>query len=141
MCTNNDAFARSLAAIDGSKVVLAGGVYKGGDTRQLAEAAADPSVRALVFYGKSAEMLGDISRAAGAQNAEVVGTLRDAVDRAYALAKGGDSVLLSPACASFDQFKDFEDRGDQFKAMVMEMAGSPAPNSRSGPPAPNSGGE
>ena len=123
MCTNNDAFARSLAAIEGQKIVLAGGVYKGGDMTQLASTAADPSVTALVFFGKSGEELSQACRAAGAQNVEVVSTLREAVDRAADLAKSGDTVLLSPACASFDQFKDFEDRGDKFKAMVRDMEG------------------
>jgi len=45
-------------------------------------------------------------------------TLERAVGEAAAEAAGGDTVLLSPACASFDQFRDFEDRGDQFRALV-----------------------
>jgi UDP-N-acetylmuramoylalanine--D-glutamate ligase len=46
------------------------------------------------------------------------GKLADAVRQAAADAQSGDTVLLSPACASFDQFRDFEDRGDQFRALV-----------------------
>jgi UDP-N-acetylmuramoylalanine--D-glutamate ligase len=48
-------------------------------------------------------------------------SLRDAVRRARDLARPGDAVLLSPACASFDMFRNFEDRGDQFKALVREV--------------------
>jgi UDP-N-acetylmuramoylalanine--D-glutamate ligase len=119
MCTNNDAFARSLAAIDGPKIVIAGGVFKGGDTTELARAALDPSVRTLLFFGKSGPMLGQVAREAGAQACEVFDTMAEAVSRARSLASPGDTVMLSPACASFDQFKNFEDRGDQFKAQAQ----------------------
>ncbi len=122
MCTNNDAFVRSVAAIDGLKVVLAGGVYKGGDTREIADALAAPSVRATIFFGKSAALLDEAARKGGVENTEVVEALRDAAERARVIARPGDTVLLSPACASFDQFRDFEDRGDQFKAIVREFA-------------------
>lgn len=54
-------------------------------------------------------------------------SLRDAVDAARQLAAPGDAVLLSPACASFDLFKNFEDRGEQFKSAVRALAASPTP--------------
>jgi UDP-N-acetylmuramoylalanine--D-glutamate ligase len=50
------------------------------------------------------------------------GDLRTAIARARSMARPGDTVLLSPACASYDQFRNFEDRGDQFKALVWELA-------------------
>jgi UDP-N-acetylmuramoylalanine--D-glutamate ligase len=53
---------------------------------------------------------------------EQSGTLAEAVGSAAANAAGGETVLLSPACASFDQFRDFEDRGDQFRALVGGLA-------------------
>ncbi len=124
MCTNNDAFARSLAAVVGRKLVLAGGVYKGGDTAAFARAAAHPDVAKLILYGQSAALLADAARSAGAVNVEIVDNLENAVQQASRAARPGDTVLLSPACASFDQFRDFEDRGDQFKAMVRDLAAS-----------------
>jgi UDP-N-acetylmuramoylalanine--D-glutamate ligase len=51
-------------------------------------------------------------------------TLREAVEKARDLARPGDVVLLSPACASFDMFRNFEDRGEQFKSLVRECVGS-----------------
>ena len=52
----------------------------------------------------------------------VCGDLRTAVAQARKLARAGDTVLLSPACASYDQFRNFEDRGDQFKALVRGLS-------------------
>ena len=49
-------------------------------------------------------------------------SLRAALAAAASAAAAGDTVLLAPACASFDQFRDFEDRGDQFRALVEELA-------------------
>jgi len=51
-------------------------------------------------------------------------TLERAVGEAAAEAEGGDTVLLSPACASFDQFRDFEDRGKAFRRLAQEAAGA-----------------
>jgi len=52
---------------------------------------------------------------------EQVNSLQDAVNEAYFLAEPGDTVLLSPACSSFDMFRDYEDRGNQFKKFVADL--------------------
>jgi UDP-N-acetylmuramoylalanine--D-glutamate ligase len=122
MCTNNDAFARSLDAITTPKIVLCGGVYKGGATDQFGKAASLESVKNLLCYGKSGSDLADVAKSYGQKSVAVVDKLIDAVEMAKSLAQSGDTIILSPACASFDQFKDFEDRGDQFKAMVRKIA-------------------
>jgi UDP-N-acetylmuramoylalanine--D-glutamate ligase len=54
----------------------------------------------------------------------VDGTFDEVVDRAAGLARPGDAVLLSPACASFDMFRDYEQRGNTFKALVRRLAGA-----------------
>ena len=123
MCTNADAFAKSLEALPEPKVVIAGGVYKGDDIAELGEAVAANSVRALVLIGRSAPEIEASARAAGFGNIQRASTLADAVTQARGLAQAGDTVLLAPACASFDMFIDFEDRGDQFKAAVSGLVG------------------
>jgi UDP-N-acetylmuramoylalanine--D-glutamate ligase len=118
MCTNADAFEKSLEALPEPKVVIAGGVFKGGDVATLASAVVQNNVKALVLIGRSAPEIEDAARAAGYDEVYQAGTLVEAVTLAASLAQPGDTVLLAPACASFDMFADFEDRGDQFKAAV-----------------------
>ena len=118
MCTNADAFEKSLQALPEPKVVIAGGVFKGGDVATLADAVVKNNVKALVLIGRSAPQIEDAARAAGYGAAYLAGTLQEAVTTAASLASAGDTVLLAPACASFDMFQDFEDRGNQFKAAV-----------------------
>ena len=126
MCTNADAFEKSLQALPEPKVVIAGGVFKGGDVAALANAVVQNNVRALVLIGRSALEIDGAARAAGYQNVHRAETLPDAVTLAAGLAQAGDTVLLAPACASFDMFADFEDRGDQFKAAVRTHPGASA---------------
>ncbi len=121
MCTNTAAFERSLEALPEPKVVIAGGVFKGGadEMAQIAQSVVRHNVRALVLIGKSAPALEDAARAAGFANITQAPTLAQAVAEARRLAQPGDTVLLAPACASFDMFRDFEDRGMQFKEAVL----------------------
>lgn len=124
MCTNIAAFEKSLAAIPEPKVVIAGGVFKGDDLAPLAQAVAANKVRALVLIGASAPDIEQAAHAAGFPRVFRAGSLAEAVSGAKAFAEPGDTVLLAPACASFDMFRDFEDRGDQFKAAVRRLAGA-----------------
>ncbi len=121
MCTNADAFDKSLAALPEPKVVIAGGVFKGGDVGQLGKSVAAHNVRALVLIGRSAPEIDAAALAAGFTDTHRAGTLAEAVAMATGLAQPGDTVLLAPACASFDMFRDFEDRGDQFKELVRNQ--------------------
>jgi UDP-N-acetylmuramoylalanine--D-glutamate ligase len=112
----------TLAAVDGMPgplVVIAGGLSKGQDFAPLATAFKG-KVRHVVLIGKDA---GDVERAlAGAVRSERAASMQDAVAAAARAAEPGDTVLLSPACASFDMFRDYGHRGDVFAAAVRGMA-------------------
>ena len=121
MCTNVDAFARSLDAVAGPKVVIAGGVFKGANLDPIATAVRENDVRSLVLIGRSAPDIESAVRTAGFTHVKIADRLSDAVELASMKAEPGDTVMLAPGCASFDMFRDFEDRGDQFKAIVREL--------------------
>ena len=118
--TNVAATARSLEGFaDGSVHILLGGRNKGADFRFLREIVARKARRAYLI-GESA---GDLERAlAGAVACERAETLPTAVAMAAAAALPGETVLLSPACASFDQFRDYVDRGRQFAAIARGLS-------------------
>ena len=121
MCTNVAAFEKSLEALPEPKVVIAGGVFKGDDVPPLAQAVARNNVRALVLIGRSGPDIADAAREAGFGFVHLASSMQYAVQQAKSLALPGDTVLLAPACASFDMFRDFEDRGDRFKAAVRDL--------------------
>ncbi|MEA3109726.1 MAG: UDP-N-acetylmuramoylalanine--D-glutamate ligase [Gammaproteobacteria bacterium] len=111
----------TLAAVDGMPgplVVIAGGLSKGQDFAPLAAAFKD-KVRHVVLIGKDAA---EVERAlAGAVSSERAASMPDAVAAAARAAKPGDTVLLSPACASLDMFRDYGHRGDVFAAAVHAL--------------------
>ena len=74
-----------------------------------------------MYLGLHNEKLHDFFDLLGLPVADVQTGMKDAVNAAYHLAKKGETVLLSPCCASFDLFKSYEDRGDQFKACVRSL--------------------
>jgi UDP-N-acetylmuramoylalanine--D-glutamate ligase len=116
--TNPSAARRSLASSETPVVWIAGGRDKGLDFGPLAEAAAG-RVRAAVLLGEAAGKLEDAL--AGHVESHSVSCLEQAVRAAARLARAGDVVLLAPACASQDQFRDFEERGERFRAAVAAL--------------------
>ena len=119
--TNAAAALRALASFDGRrKHVILGGRGKAEPYDGLA-AAFVPGDRAYVI-GEASGALGTSLRAAGVP-VEQAGTLDRAVATAAAAAAAGDVVLLSPACASFDQFTSFEHRGEEFRRLVQKLPG------------------
>ncbi len=117
--TNVGATVAALEGLDGPFVLIAGGQAKGASFAPLAQAGRG-RLLAAVLIGESAP---EIERAlAGVCATEQAASLDRAVARAHALAEPGASVLLSPACASFDMFANYEDRGEQFKTTVKELA-------------------
>ncbi len=112
--TNVHAAAAALGAAD-DIIWIAGGLSKRVDLAPLGEHLGH--VRAAVLIGSAADELAMICHRAGVP-AERAGSMEDAVRRARALARPGGTVLLAPACASFDQFRDYADRGARFAAAV-----------------------
>ena len=119
--TNIGATAAGLAGYRPGTVHLSlGGLGKGQDFAPLAQAVAGRAA-AVYLIGEAAE---EIARAIGGRvPVEQCGTLAEAVRRAAAAARTGDTVLLSPACASFDQFRDYAHRGDEFARLARVTAG------------------
>ena len=119
--TNVGAALRALAAIEAPIVLIAGGRGKGESFAPLADAAVR-RVKATVLVGETASELADELSRAGVAH-EHARSLEEAVTAAAARAEPGDVVLLSPAAASFDQFRDFEHRGQEFKRLVRTRQG------------------
>ncbi|MGA8923973.1 MAG: UDP-N-acetylmuramoyl-L-alanine--D-glutamate ligase [Candidatus Dormiibacterota bacterium] len=113
--TNVDATLKALDAFPGNLLVILGGKDKGGDFTLLRDPLHKHAKVALLI-GAAAEKIE--SQISGAVPLESVGTIEHAVRRAAELAKPGDTVLLAPACASFDQFHNYEHRGRTFKQRV-----------------------
>lgn len=119
--TNVDATKKSLEGFaPGTVILILGGRDKHGDFASLGPLAARAARRVLTI-GEAAET---VERALGGQvELERSVTMAAAVARAAELARPGDTVLLSPACASFDQYRNFEERGAHFATLVRETAG------------------
>jgi UDP-N-acetylmuramoylalanine--D-glutamate ligase len=119
--TNVGASVTALRGIDEARAVLvAGGKGKGGSYAPLVLALRDKG-RAAVLIGEAAD---DIARAIGdAISVLRAHTMEEAVRAAFALAKPGDAVLLSPACSSFDMFRDYKHRGEEFVRAVRALEG------------------
>ena len=119
-----DATLKAIAAFEGGLWVILGGKDKNSDYAPLAEPLRRKA-RGVLLIGAAAEKIEGQLREAGITNAEVSivmsGTLKAAVEAAHTRAKAGETVLLAPACASFDQFENFEHRGREFKRLVQEL--------------------
>lgn len=116
--TNVGAVVQSLASFPGSIILLAGGVDKGGGYAPLQPLVRE-KVKLLIVFGQARELIRD---ALGSETRTlVVETLATAVQEAAAAAAPGDTVLLSPACASFDQFDNYVHRGNVFRACVEAL--------------------
>jgi UDP-N-acetylmuramoylalanine--D-glutamate ligase len=116
--TNVGAVVKSLESFSAPVILLAGGVDKGGSYAPL-ERPIKEKVRRLVLFGAAKEI---IARALGGlTDTVIVEDLPTAVRDAAAHSQPGDVVLLSPACSSFDQFKNYAERGRAFKTLVQEL--------------------
>ncbi len=117
--TNVNSCWYALQSIRSKVVLILGGIDKGNDYKEIADLVQE-KVKALIFLGKDNRKLhgffdGMVETIVDVDNME------SAVKKAYEIAEKGDTVLLSPATASFDLFEDYEDRGNQFKAAVRNL--------------------
>ena len=120
--TNTAAARRALTAYDAPLHLILGGSLKGERFDAFAEDVARANVAAAYLIGEAAESLSDDLAHAGVPFV-LATTLERAVAEAAGAARPGDVVLLSPACASYDQFRDFEHRGEEFRRLVENLQG------------------
>ena len=116
--TNVGATLAAVAGMPGTLVVIAGGQGKGQDFGPLSEAFRD-KVRHVVLLGQDAAQIAEVLE--GICPFEYATDMDDAVRKAAAAARAGETVLLSPACASLDMFRDYGHRGDVFAAAVLGL--------------------
>ncbi|WP_414040339.1 UDP-N-acetylmuramoyl-L-alanine--D-glutamate ligase [Acidithiobacillus sp. M4-SHS-6] len=117
--TNLGATLKAMGGLPGPLVMILGGDAKGADLSPLQEACRKQ--RAAVVLGKDADEIARLLN--GIVPVEHANDMRDAVQKAASRALPGDQVLLSPACASTDMFRDYQDRGQQFAAAVRALSG------------------
>ncbi|WP_420264807.1 UDP-N-acetylmuramoyl-L-alanine--D-glutamate ligase [Candidatus Magnetominusculus dajiuhuensis] len=119
--TNIWSVVKSLEGFEESVVLIAGGRDKAGDFSPLRDLIRE-KVRAVVLIGEAAGKIRDA--VAGVTEVHMASSMQEAVAVSQKIARYGDIVLLSPACASFDMFRDFEERGVVFKEAVLRLPGS-----------------
>jgi UDP-N-acetylmuramoylalanine--D-glutamate ligase len=118
--TNVDAVKRALECFDQPVVLIMGGLNKKGDFSQL-KSQVRHRVKTLVAMGQARDEI--ITALAGDPQKGILeaGSLEEAVEKAFGAAASGETVLLSPACASFDMFASYVERGDRFRQMVERL--------------------
>ena len=117
--TNPDAAIKGITSMDRPTVLIGGGYDKGSEYGEWIKAAI-PHMKKLILLGQTRESIAEECERQGFSEYELVDSLEEAVEHARAAARPGDSVLLSPACASWGMFKNFEERGNRFKELVRQ---------------------
>ena len=127
--TNVDATIKALDAFPGNLLVILGGKDKGSDYTILRKSLREHA-RMVLLIGAAADKIE--SQLGGVVPVERAGTMAHAVEIAEERARPGDTVLLAPACASFDQFESYEHRGRVFKQLVRSLAENNAADESAG---------
>ncbi|HEY4600395.1 MAG TPA: UDP-N-acetylmuramoyl-L-alanine--D-glutamate ligase [Cerasibacillus sp.] len=117
--TNVLATEKALASFTKPTILLAGGLDRGNEFSALIPYL--NNVKALLLFGETKEKLARIGKEAGIQVIQFAENVEDATELAYNVSDEGDVILLSPACASWDQYKTFEQRGDMFIQAVHKL--------------------
>lgn len=117
--TNCLATKVALQAFNQPIVLLAGGLDRDHSFEDLRESM--KNVKAVVAFGQTAKRFVDFAKSCGVEQTTFAENVEDAVEKAASISESGDIVLLSPACASWDQYENFEVRGDKFIESVMKL--------------------
>src|SRR5699024_6607806 len=110
----------ALNAFDSPIILIVGGLDRGNEFTDLIPYLS--SVRGLIAYGETADKLKRLGKQANISFVQTTDDLATATKIAYDFSKAGDVILLSPACASWDQFQTFEERGDMFIKTVHNLS-------------------
>lgn len=118
--TNPDAAIKGIQAMNRPTLLIGGGYDKDSSYEEWIQAF-DGKVKKLVLLGATREKIDETARRLGFTDTILVDTLEEAVEACVKHAKSGDAVLLSPACASWGMFQNYEERGDKFKELVNRL--------------------
>ncbi|AKL95627.1 UDP-N-acetylmuramoylalanine--D-glutamate ligase MurD [Clostridium aceticum] len=118
--TNTDAAIKAIEAVNPPIILLAGGLDKASEFEDFIQTF-DEKVKHVFAYGETAEKIYNTAKNLSFHHVTIVKDLEKAAVGAYNIAKEGDSILLSPACASWDMYKNFEERGEHFKKIVADL--------------------
>ena len=118
--TNTDASIKAIEAVDTPIILIAGGYDKSVSFEPLIDAF-NGKVKALVLLGRTALRIKEDAEKKGFTNIIKANNMEECVRESFRIAKSGDTVLLSPACASWDMYSNFEQRGDHFKSCVNDL--------------------
>lgn len=119
--TNTEASAAAVQAVEGPKVLIGGGYDKGETFDAFFALCQRHEVHSLVLMGETAGAMREAASKAGIQTIKDAGNMEEAVRIAMSLSNEGDWILLSPACASWDQYRSYEERGEKFRQVVMQI--------------------
>ncbi|MCK8823675.1 UDP-N-acetylmuramoyl-L-alanine--D-glutamate ligase [Fuchsiella alkaliacetigena] len=120
--TNVAAATKALETFEAPLILIAGGMDKGACFTEFAKKIAD-NVKHLILLGETADQIEESTLNSGLDNIQRVNSISQAVKWADQLSTSGDVVLLSPACASWDMFSSYKERGNKFKQAVMSLRG------------------
>ena len=118
--TNPDAAIRGIQAMNRPTVLIGGGYDKDSTYEEWINAF-EGKVKKLVLLGATREKIADTARRLGFEDIVMADTFEEAFEKCVEYSRPGDAVLLSPACASWGMFKNYEERGDKFKELVNQL--------------------
>ena len=118
--TNSDASIKAIEAVNFPIILIAGGMDKGTEFDDFILSFKD-KVKALILLGETKKKIRNTAIKHGFNNIYMVEDMKEAVKKCYQIAEDGDNVLLSPACASWDMYSSFEERGNDFKQEVYSL--------------------